>query len=547
MQHIQFLKSHGHHGAALTKSASGRFYTGELIGRRLAVDAVEKYFASKDRHEVISLLEPFAGDGRLVSWFIEEWIRRGYPKVEWNIELWELDKNSLQAAKANVEASVGRYGTANVIARMVDSFRASQIEEKFDVLLTNPPWDVIKPDRRELLFLTEEERASYVDQLKEYDKFLSSRFPLSQPAKKFAGWGTNLSRVGLEASLGLLGKGGVCGIILPSSFAADTQTSTLRAWVINNFTVSSIIYYPAEMNQFEGADTGAVAVCIESNPLNDSRMYIGRYVLSAAEVEGDVVDIEIKSLARSDFVLPVTIGSGAMKVISRMSEVGCTWGELEVEGANRLWAGREVDETRIAKHLVSLDSSLPAFIKGRMVGRFGVVRPTHAFSKPQWKPPKSMSFRRIAWRDVSRPSQRRRMVATIIDAGTVSGNSIGVAYFEDANEVALLSLLGIINSTSFEISLKASLATGHISLSTLRKMPVPSYDALAANDELAGLVSSALLAGDEIAADIDAFVAARIYKLDAPSYEWVLSQFAAFSEDDRNLMLETHRSYLDPK
>lgn len=543
MHHLEFLKSNGHHEADLARSASGRYYTGELIGRRLVIDAVELYYSSKTVHTEISVLEPFAGDGRLVAWFIEEWLKRGYPQVAWNIELWEQDRASLKLAKKQVKAAAGEGVKVAVKARAVDSFRALRNAKAFDIVLTNPPWDVIKPDRRELSFLSDKEKASYVDWLRNYDDYLKLSYPLSQPKVKFAGWGTNLSRVGLEASLGALRGAGICGIVLPASFAADSQSSSLRAWVLENFCIDSIVHYPAEANQFDGADTGAVAVCIKRQAAGRVMPFLGRYSIYEQSVEGGRVELVASVLSRTDFVLPVTVGNQGLEILSKMSSVGTVWADLESAEANRLWAGREIDETRIGEHLVDFDHSLPGFLKGRMIDRFASLLPSHSLVKPGWKAPKSTRSKRIAWRDVSRPSQMRRMIATLIDPGTVAGNSLGVACFDGESEVATLCLLGIMNSTSFETQLRAGLATGHISLSTLRRMYVPTYDILTSDCRLAALVDDALQAGDSAASQVDAYVAAKIYNLGSSDYQWILSQFSGLSDVEKGVMLQSHNEY----
>lgn len=49
-------------------------------------------------------------------------------------------------------------------------------------------------------------KSMYIDSLREFDDYLSRVLPYSQPKRKFAGWGTNLSRVGAELSLEICNK-----------------------------------------------------------------------------------------------------------------------------------------------------------------------------------------------------------------------------------------------------------------------------------------------------------------------------------------------------
>lgn len=68
----------------------------------------------------------------------------------------------------------------------------------------------------------------YIDSLREFDDYLSRVLPYSQPKRKFAGWGTNLSRVGAELSLEICNKNGLVAIVMPASFFADEQSYILR-------------------------------------------------------------------------------------------------------------------------------------------------------------------------------------------------------------------------------------------------------------------------------------------------------------------------------
>ncbi len=501
---------------------------------------------------MIRVLDPFGGDGRLIEWLIEAWLQSGFPVVKWDVAIWDLDDVGFDVAKQRLERLEREYGI-NCLAtfKEADAFsKALKNRAAFDVVITNPPWELLKPDRRELRYLQEEEKASYLAKLRDYDQWLGKHYPLSQPRRKFAGWGTNLSRVGLEASLSLLKKNGVLGAVLPASMFADDQSRLLREHVLTQNLLLSTNYYPAEAKVYGSADVESVAVTLVAGARSSSSLKISSYNVGERRLKSSIVSFDRESLRQNGYVIPVSFGSELLGIAQDLSLRFPAWSSLESAGSGGLWAGRELDETGISQWLDRPTSAKdPMFIKGRMIGRYSrlLERPQYAVRKPGWSCPSSVCTSRIAWRDVSRPSQKRRMIATIVGPGLIAGNSVGVAYFRDLSEVPLRALLGVMNSMCFEFQLRAHLATAHVSLSSLRKVAVPSLEQLYGASVLARLVSSALDSCDERAPEVDAYVACRIYGLGEAEYCAILKSFSYLSEDEREAHLAFYRKFARKK
>ena len=505
--HLDLLRNSGgldSLGRSLLDRASGRFYTPPLIGQRLARATLDAF---PEGSTTVRVVDPFCGDGRLVAQLIastaESPPRR---RVKWQIELWDTDADAVYQARREVSVAAEQAGIdATIRALVVDTFAhgPSRFGE-FDVVITNPPWDVLKPDRRELASLSPLDAAAYVQALRAYSDRLEAAYPTSLPRRLFSGWGINLARCGVEVALRLTAHGGSCGVVSPASLFADQSSIALRRWIFKSSNLVALAYYPAESRLFVGVDQPAIAFAATATPGRDINIEMTRFGSDRAQEEQWQLTKTASDLASDGYALPIHVGKDLGRIIGRVRHLP-RFGELESRDVRGLWAGREIDETDL--HGSLSDDGPHPFVKGRMITRFGFAyRPTQAIDESVKPIPRSSEFARIAWRDVSRPTQPRRMQATIIPAGWVSGNSLSVAHFRDGDVVRLKALLAVLNSSVFECQVRANLATAHVSLSTVRICHVPILDR-ETSESLARLVDRRLAGDAEVEQEIDNLVA----------------------------------------
>ena len=538
MKHISQLKpgEGGHNGKDLLARAAGRFYTPTVVGERLAGLLADELLKRKYPNG-LTLIDPFCGDGRLLVHLLKavsERFGKKCPKT--TVLLWDNDSEAVQEAEKNVKKAVSRLGLNAQIGRHIgDSFEKGLGQElSASCVITNPPWETLKPDKRELHSLSEADSADYIAGLKAYDNWLATSYPVSQPAKKFSGWGTNLSRCGLELSLKLLSGNAVCGIVLPLSVTSDQMSIELRKWMLDEFALLDVAHYPAEAKLFAQVDQNVVTLVVNNaKPRGGQKPRITSMDRTLAVVDEATVSISKKVFAELDYCMPQGGSRTLVKLLNTWSSLP-TLADLEKHD-DPLLLGRELDETNHTKWLT--DSGRVLFVKGRMIDRYGFCVPPQAFVDEDQKTiPVSAQTHRIVWRDVSRRSQSRRMRAAIISPGHVTGNSLHIAKFATGDQQELRALLVLMNSLPFEYQMHCRLGTGHLSLGVVRKTHVPDFRNTAAVEFLDALLENR--EGNEAETDACLEVACAIlYGLSRRQYEAMLKAFDGLTQVDKNSLL----------
>jgi Alw26I/Eco31I/Esp3I family type II restriction m6 adenine DNA methyltransferase len=529
VKHAKLLRENGwfnNEQKNLLRRVTGRFYTPETIGKHLCeavVRAAVRSYASANR---INIVDPFCGDGRLIAWFLE------FAKSEcalntakWVVHLWDSDAKAVRDAVRRVDAAGKRLGASvSVEPHCWDTFpAAANWFDTFDIVLTNPPWDTLKPDRRELQTLGKTKSRLYIAELRAEREVLAQLFPLAQPSVRFAGWGTNLSRCGTELAIRLGRRGGIIGVVSPASLMADQVSERLRSWIINQHELIDLACFPAESRLFEDVDQPSLTMVLRRDGQFSNMLRLTIYDERCQPNTRPAYALDAQYLRSVGYRLPLQFGFSGLRLLSKLQPFP-TFASLEAKNGGSLWAGRELDETGHVDFLKSRGQYF--FAKGRMIGRFGVTEQPTLYVCPQTGPaiPKSADHWRIAWRDVSRPSQQRRMHATLIPPGWVTGNSLSVAYFKDDNRVRLKALLAVLNSYAFELQVRAFSATAHVSLGTVRGVRVPSLDNQELTNRLARLADRCLRRYPESYPNYETSVA-DAYGLSAAEFSELVAMF----------------------
>lgn len=518
---------------------TGRYYTDEKVSRLVIKNSLRNISSEFFSRDKIKIIDPFGGDGRLIYYFIEEWNGFNYPNVKWDIQIWDIYKNGIKKAQQELRKFNNKEIEISCTTRITDSFKYSRnFVNKFDIVITNPPWEILKPDSRDLKIFSELEKEDYIQSLKRYDNKLSSIFPDSQPSKKYAGWGTNLSRVGLDASFLITKEDGYCIIFLPTSFFADEQSKQIRRKIFEKSEIINITFFPAEARLFGKADVESSALTFLKTVRKNKSFCINKYDKELSLDSSEQIEYKKVLINANDYSIPITAGLDGIKILNKIRSNFPQWKTIEKQYVQGLWSGREIDETRINDYLSDNKNEGYKFIKGRMIERFRIKeQPSKSYIKELAKQPKSIKHEKIVWRDISRYSQKRRIIAAIVPKNVVAGNSLGVCYFTDGDSIALKILLGIMNSFCFEFQLRNYLATGHVSLSAIRKVCIPNRNSFPKFLKLSKLVDAISLGDEYKNYELEAYVAKFVYSLSLNEFIIIMNSFKKVNMEEKNELI----------
>ena len=519
-----------YNGKTLAERVAGRFYT----PAQLADDLAEQMVAAFKKQSVTRIVatDPFCGDGRLVVALLSAAAR--IPRLAnapWTIELRDREEAPARSAAERVHAASARLGLDVETVVMVGDTFAGDLSARFDLVITNPPWELLKPDTREIKHLSAIGAERYKRDLRDSSRVLDERFPDARGEGAWGGWGTNLARCGWDLCMSITRKGGVTGIILPATIMGDQSSIGIRRKALTANNLVDVASYPSEARLFERVDQPVVALTMRVGGRTSSTGRIRSFDADRLPAGKETISLDPGQLEARGWTIPTGRRSGADELADRFIGLP-TLQSFEGEGASDLWLGRELDETRIVEKVTS--GSRHPFVKGRMIGRHGVVeRPTMSVRSDLCAGFHSAGRPRAVWRDVARATSKRRMIGTVIPAGWIAGNSLHVACYRDGDLRRTTALHALLSSLVVEAQVRNRLTTGHMSLGVVRQTRIPDLDDDLI-ERLSTLANRVLEGGGVVAEQRLEVAVAKAYGLDRQDMARLLSDFPKLDESERS-------------
>lgn len=394
----------------------------------------------------------------------------------------------------------------------------------FDAIITNPPWEIFKPQAKEFfndyskivtknkmtIKAFEKEKAKLLQESETLEAWLAyqSRFPhLSKYFRlssqyphqiavvngKKTGSDINLYKLFLEQCVNLLRNEGQCGIVIPSGIYTDLGATGLRNLLFNETQMTGLFGFENRKAIFEGVHRSFKFVVLSFEKGGKTTEF------PAAFMRHDVNELakfpQNSALrVKTDLIYRLSPDSHSVMEFKNEMDVNIAEKMLQfpllgekIEGVWNLVLSNEFHMTNDSHlfHTEPAKGRLPLY-EGKMIHQF-----EHQFGEARyWVDEKEgrkallgkkvkdvrqeldyqnyrMGFRRIA-----SSTNERTMIATILPKKYFASESFNLSYGRDLNNADLLILVSILNSFVLDYFLRQKVSA-NINMFYAYQLPIP--------------------------------------------------------------------------
>lgn len=417
-------------------------------------------------------------------------------------------------------------------------------ERGFDVIVGNPPWDVLKPQEDEFfgaiyverndvkatkfILLTKDKKKEFVEEYlndphirQKWDQYrkdirIQGEYFQKQHTFEHQGGGEfNLYKLFSEQYFRLLKKEGILAVVLPAGFYSDLRAKELRRLFFDNATIISLYGFDNQLGIFDDIHRQFKFMMLLLKKSDLTRIFHATFYvrevnrISTLDQESPKYDLELIKitsprsasliecknetevvLVRKLFKHPLLYENPRIKFTNEFHMT------KHAPLFNREQKGRVLFEAKMihqfthlylaprywieeAKAIQNLESREEKRIRKE-------IRRTGKDMHKMYPPKVELDYRhyRLAWRDISRSTDQRTMICTILPPNVFLGNTLNYLrpiYFDGKNYSKAISvkemvfLCGLLNSyvVDFVARLKVSI---HPNIFYVEELPIPRFD-----------------------------------------------------------------------
>ena len=399
----------------------------------------------------------------------------------------------------------------------------------FDAIITNPPWEVFKPDAKEFFAehsnLVTKKKMDIKSFEKEQKKLLQdidvsnawleyqSNFPhisayyrsaeqyknqISIVNGKKAGTDINLYKLFVEQCFNLLRSGGECGIVIPSGIYTDLGTKQLREMLFSQTKVTGLFCLENRKNIFEGVHKSFKIVVLTFEKDGITTEFPSAFMrLDVDELQrfpsADSLQVNVelvRKLSPDSLSVMEFKNEGDIRIAEKMLQFPLLGEQIDGKWNLRLTAEFHMTND---SHLFKQEPGkgrLPLY-EGKMIHQF-----THLWGKPKYwidedEGRKALLKRnetdigqkldyqtyRLAFRDIARNTDSRTMIMTMLPRKVFCNHKLPTAVIKYSEQLkpdcqAELFFMSVMNSYVIDCAFRQRVTT-NLTFFFIYQMPVP--------------------------------------------------------------------------
>lgn len=470
----------------------GIYYTDYKIAKLIAKESLN--FSNLEEILSFKFLEPCVGTGIFVIAYIDEVLEKikDYDgKIIKNlinqIYCADIDEEAVDTLKkvlplyiknkynVSVKLNERNYFKGNVLFDQggskiikVNLNSIFGIENRFDVVLTNPPYKLLKANSNKY-----EDGVSGNEHALDIKKLVS--FIKENQIYKYNEGTLNYYKIFMEEILeNYTHKNSKVGLIIPITLLNDKQSEKLRKRIINNFRLSKIYIIPEKNNFFPDISQAFCFFSLDKSSPGEV-ITINPQVIDWGNFNDIAVKVKISHINKISDTAPIVveneIGWRILEKLNKYPKLGTLDSIFNARG--------ELDLTLDKNFITTKKTSLP-LLRGNNIGEFSYTNGNYFtnenfISKISGKQ-KYINRERIVCQQISNINLEKRLKFTKIPGNVILGNSCNFLCINDTlfgnPNVSLDYLLGILNSLLLNWRFKITNSNNHISNYELSDLPI---------------------------------------------------------------------------